>query len=517
MTFCAASIRCGIPSQKQRKGLEAHMTCANDYLQFWGKAGGERPGEPAWHPLAYHGLDVAAVADVLLRSNPLKLARLARWLGTTPEVARPFLVAMIALHDVGKFAAPFQAKCERAYPSVLGNWQPPPAAAHDEIGSAIRDLLRINENFAPKWSRADFADLWHAVTGHHGKPRVVAETPINPTGMPTASRVAATSFMHDVTALLPRPTDMPVGDLRELSRLSWMVAGLAVVADWIGSNRDWFPYRRPQMPIADYWHEALSKACSAVSRAGILPTALSQDLTARHLLPADIALSLSPLQVSAETMPLPQGPVLAIVEDVTGSGKTEAALLLAARLMKSGSNGLFFALPTMATANAMFDRLGASYRRLYADEATPSLILAHGKRKLNKGFTDSILQTGEAAKGPADGYEDGGGATCAAWIADDRRKAFVAHVGVGTIDQALLSVLPSKYQSLRLWGLSDRILIIDEAHAYDAYMSKEIETLLEFHAALGPAGYRVPCLRGAEPSALRAGVVPNIRSPHARG
>ena len=29
------------------------------------------------------------------------------------------------------------------------------------------------------------------------------------------------------------------------------------------------------------------------------------------------------------------------------------------------------------------------------------------------------------------------------------------------------------------------MLIIDEAHAYDAYMSKEIETLLEFHAALG--------------------------------
>jgi CRISPR-associated endonuclease/helicase Cas3 len=76
-------------------------------------------------------------------------------------------------------------------------------------------------------------------------------------------------------------------------------------------------------------------------------------------------------------------------------------------------------------------------------------------------------------------------AACAAWIADDRRKAFLADVGVGTVDQALLGVLPTRFQSLRLWGLSDRVLIIDEAHSFDSYLSRELETLLEFHAALG--------------------------------
>ncbi|MFV0298336.1 MAG: hypothetical protein ACK5JT_19715 [Hyphomicrobiaceae bacterium] len=77
------------------------------------------------------------------------------------------------------------------------------------------------------------------------------------------------------------------------------------------------------------------------------------------------------------------------------------------------------------------------------------------------------------------------GAACSAWIADDRRKAFLADVGVGTIDQALLGVLPTRFQALRLWGLAERILIVDEAHSFDAYMSRELETLLEFHAALG--------------------------------
>ena len=74
---------------------------------------------------------------------------------------------------------------------------------------------------------------------------------------------------------------------------------------------------------------------------------------------------------------------------------------------------------------------------------------------------------------------------CAHWIADDRRRAFLADAGAGTVDQALLSILPSRHQSLRLLGLMRRVLILDEVHAYDAYMQREIERLLEFQAGLG--------------------------------
>jgi CRISPR-associated endonuclease/helicase Cas3 len=73
----------------------------------------------------------------------------------------------------------------------------------------------------------------------------------------------------------------------------------------------------------------------------------------------------------------------------------------------------------------------------------------------------------------------------AAWIADDRRKAFLAEIGVGTIDQALLAVLPSRHAMLRLLGLSQRVLIVDEAHGYDGYEGEELARLLRFHAALG--------------------------------
>jgi CRISPR-associated endonuclease/helicase Cas3 len=46
----------------------------------------------------------------------------------------------------------------------------------------------------------------------------------------------------------------------------------------------------------------------------------------------------------------------------------------------------------------------------------------------------------------------------------------------------LLAVLHSKHQSLRLLGLYNKVLIIDEVHACDAYMQGVLEVLLNFHA-----------------------------------
>jgi len=185
---------------------------------------------------------------------------------------------------------------------------------------------------------------------------------------------------------------------------------------------------------------------------------------------------------------LPEGPCLFVIEDATGSGKTEAALVMAHRLMQGGrTNGAFVALPTMATANAMYGRLADDYARLFVNPTLASLVLSHGRRAFNDRFTDSILDgaAADAAGMHDDDVDQPVNAQCAAWIADNRRKSFLAQLGVGTIDQALLAVLPSRHSPLRLLGLAQRVLIVDEAHAYDAYVGAELQRLLEFHAALG--------------------------------
>jgi CRISPR-associated endonuclease/helicase Cas3 len=285
---------------------------------------------------------------------------------------------------------------------------------------------------------------------------------------------------------------LPRRSASALTVLGVGVAGLFVLADWIGSAEIWFPYAAPlegDETFERYWRLAQRAAVRAVDDAGVSPADVEGFAGMSKLFP-DIRTP-SPMQGFAEGVPLPDGPSLIVIEDVTGSGKTEAALTLAHRLMAlSRANGLYVALPTEATANAMYARLGSSFRRLFKKEATPSLVLAHGRRALHEGFQASVVDAAsraQARNGPrgGDGDERPSSAECADWIADDRRKAFLADIGAGTIDQALLAILPVKHQSLRLWGLADKVLIVDEAHAYDAYMTRELETLLEFHAALG--------------------------------
>ena len=222
-----------------------------------------------------------------------------------------------------------------------------------------------------------------------------------------------------------------------------------------------------------------------VREAGLIPAAIATDTGMAALFPDRDP---RPLQRWAESVALPEDPCLFVIEDVTGSGKTEAALVLAHRLMRAGRpDGLFVALPTMATANAMYGRLVDAYSRLFVSASHPSLVLAHGRRALNDAFTDSILNGAAADAGPltADDADQPVAAQCAAWVADNRRKTFLAQIGVGTIDQALLAVLPSRHSPLRLLGMAQRVLIVDEAHAYDAYVGAELQRLLEFHAALG--------------------------------
>jgi CRISPR-associated endonuclease/helicase Cas3 len=461
------------------------------YLSFWGKAGGELNEEPSTHPLAYHSLDVAACADALLLAHPRTLAKVAGLLGTSSDNARRCIVALIALHDIGKFADAFQWKVPAAWPrGVLGDdWRFGGGRHHTIVALDLFNRLELNALFAPAFDADRWDDgllrLWEGIACHHGKPAQPSHD--LESCMRSNAETAAKAFAADVASFFGRYKPFaPIakGDLRT-EALSWLIAGLTNLADWIGSNRESFPYCAPDRSHKEYWTYARQRAETAIASAGILPAPTDFAVQFSTLFPQ--LSDPSPLQSWAQSVELPAGPVLAIIEDVTGSGKTEAALVLAARLMAGDrAGGLFFALPTMATANAMFERLGESYRRMFDHTACPSLVLAHGRRQLHAGFTDSILKCLENEdEHEADSHGDGSSAACAAWIADDRRKAFLAHIGVGTIDQAFLSVLPSKHQALRLWGLADRVLIVDEAHAYDAYMGRELERLLEFQSALG--------------------------------
>jgi CRISPR-associated endonuclease/helicase Cas3 len=448
-------------------------------FEFWAKSG--RDGEPApMHSVPHHSLDVAACALVLLDAY-------------RPPVPVPntTLAALVALHDVGKFTRPFQAKVPALWPRSLGSFSQPPPGFHDDAGYALLCgalKRRVDPLFASWKSFSSRQSLFRAVTGHHGRPPREFDTP--DLGRKVACTVcvdAAADFIDEALRVIDPPPLPHQLDHFARQRLAWFLAGLAVAADWLGSGRRWFipVIAAEHTDLHRYWADiALPRAQRAAMQAHLLPSPVASTGGLSHLFPGLLA---RPLQTWAETVAIPDGPALFIIEDITGAGKTEAALVLAHRLMATArADGLFFALPTMATANAMYARLEAAYRRLFVAGSVPSLILSHGRRALHEGFNASILDP--AADQEQDGVEPAdqpAGAQCAAWIGDDRRKAFLAEIGVGTIDQAIMAVLPTRHAPLRLLGMSRRVLVVDEAHAYDAYMTKELHGLLGFQAALG--------------------------------
>lgn len=456
-------------------------------LAFWGKAQSASEEGPHYHPLPYHALDVAAVGKVWLELDPLLARWLARVLNTPAEQLVPLVSLLLAIHDIGKFAAAFQSKAPDYFPfDVFVDKKPAdyaPGFRHDHEGYRF-----FQEHFGKcfaSWGAEDryaALPLLGAVTGHHGEP------PRDQSG----SRLldvygqqgldAARTYCRIVFDLMGRPPS--VTDERAAVRASTALAGFGIASDWLGSNQQHFPYEAPGQSLGDYWKAAQKKAQAALRSAGLIGAPSAPPVSLAQLLPGVANPMPSPLQRWASTVDLPDGPLLILLEDETGSGKTEAALLLASRLMAKGeASGVYTALPTMATANALFERLANCYSKLFEPETFPSLALVHGRSHLRAAFR--ALNLGSTGEGERYGAEDSASTSCSAWLSDDRRKALLADVGVGTIDQAVLSILPARFQALRAFGLARKVLILDEVHAYDAFVSQELERLIEWQAHLG--------------------------------
>jgi CRISPR-associated endonuclease/helicase Cas3 len=448
-----------------------------DYPRFWGKQRGAIEGGATWHAAAYHCLDVAASAQALLETNGLLRHRLAELLKIPERQVIDLMTFWMALHDIGKFSAPFHSQVEDLWLSEMGDRSTVSATPrHGEAGFLLwhKALAADLTAWLPDGRR--LVPLARAVFGHHGAP--VAEhlpTTVTQVYRPYGLASARDFACACAELILSEPIRI---DQERLIRASFAIAGVAVMADWVGSSQA-FLYRNEPMPLTVYWSEyALVSARFAVREFGLIPCPSAPERNLVQLMGDKGFSNPTPMQQWASDVPLSMRPTLYVIEDSTGAGKTEAALILAHRLIAAErASGVYFALPTMATANGLYGRLAKAYLNLFAKGSRPSLVLAHAARDLDPRFTESLFYESDAPNGAE--------VECSAWIADNRRRSFLAQVGVGTVDQALLSVLPSRFQSIRLAGLLQRVLVVDEAHAYDAYMGLEIEHLLRAHAQLG--------------------------------
>lgn len=472
------------------------------YFHYWGKAQKkeiETKGDP-YHLLPYHCLDVAAVGWVLLSENTALTKNLAEFLELEEEAFIKLFVFCLALHDLGKFASAFQALFQDASGQLFSanpRWQyNGKEFRHDLLGlyfwHELRDLeelfpLSISDEEEPEIFQT-FTVLMECTLGHHGKPIAATEpNKLKPYIEPKHNVPAATDFTRDLLGLLQ--PDIPFDKLRDkawrhkLKQVSWLLAGVAVLADWLGSDQMHFPYLASAGSLQDYWHKAQQQARKAWQATALGNTG---EVVPFQSIQAHFGFVSTPLQKWAEEVEIEQGPQLFILEDITGAGKTEAAQALTHRLMSAGlADGFYFGLPTMATSNAMYKRVLEHYPKLYAQGSVlPSIVLAHGARDMNEQF-QATLAVEQGSDKDYSQDDETATAQCSQWLGDSRKKALLAPLGVGTIDQALLAVLPRRHQSLRLLGLHRKVLIFDEIHAADEYMFELLESLLSLHLHCG--------------------------------
>jgi CRISPR-associated endonuclease/helicase Cas3 len=466
-------------------------------MKYWGKANkGSDVHGALYHLLPYHSLDVAAVGRLLLAPDKALTKNIAALLEMEPQEVTDLFVFFLALHDLGKFSSAFQALFDDPtgylYQAEPNRQYDGKEYRHDLLGLFFWDEIQGLDELYPRpltyeeeGECSQTLMVWmDCVLGHHGKPIDLAKfRELRPYIERKKNTPAAKEFALDVFELI-KPV-LPIEKLinatwrQRVKQASWTLAGVAVLADWLGSDQNYFVYYAEPMAINKYWEIAQTKATQALAATELgkeFYTAPFQSIQ-KHF-----GFVPTPLQQWAQQVPIDDSPQLFILEDVTGAGKTEAALALTHRLLAANAaDGFYFGLPTMATSNAMYKRVLDSYQIMFEhSERPPSIVLAHGARDMNELFQTSLLPIAETDNDYSLNDQTAT-AQCNQWLSDSRKKALLAPVGVGTIDQALLAVLPRRHQSLRLLGLHRKVLIFDEVHAADEYMFELLESLLSLH------------------------------------
>lgn len=425
-----------------------------------------------------------------------------------------WLLLFISLHDYGKFDVRFQLRVKQIWQSLYpgaGTYDMLPSVQecntyyHGEGGLSwfIQDneILFSSEatSIGKNWDflenlnetesdQGNFWKLWiEAVTGHHGHIKsadYVAETSLPPgcdKRLAEVDRNGRKEWLAALEQLFLKPAGLSLSDSPpsySQTFLKTFLAGFCSVVDWLGSRCDEINFVFCQEPkdLREYFEERRAADARRVLKlAGIVGHPRQYASVGALLEPGKQPRS---LQTLVDVLPL--GPGLTLVEAPTGSGKTEAAMAYAWRLIASNlADSIVFALPSQATANAMLRRI-EQIAPLVFDE-NPNLLLAHGSVRFNKDF----IRFKHAA---LHGYEkEDGWVQCSQWLAESRKRVFLGQIGVCTVDQVLISVLPVRHRFVRGFGLGRSVLIVDEVHAYDAYMYGLLEEVLRQQKASGGA------------------------------
>lgn len=473
-------------------------------LALWAKSGSDlsrAEGEDPWLCLPQHMLDSAGAAQHVWEHWAPRNVResIAREVGLSTGGAGALLCWLSAVHDVGKAILTFQTQLEGRdgfghFLDRLRNagLSPRPSSLErtaDRLHHSLASMVLVRTWLMNEGMKRSHASRIAAVVdAHHGSPslqerRATAEEILRQYTGPWADvhreLLEFAAEISGIREILPALRTK----LRGPSQM--LLTGLVIMADWIASTEDAFPLTSSGYS-GDRATECLAKVDLTPPWTPHPTPSVEPDAFAAHLRQrfewTDSAQA-RPVQVAAvRASRALNGPGLVVIEAPTGEGKTEAALSAAEVLAEtSGAGGLIVAAPTMSTADGLFRRV-LDWSVHAGDEGVTSMFLAHSKSRLNREYR-RLRSTGI-------GMDECGGAEGAViasqWMSG-RKKGILSNFSVATVDQVLFLALQAKHSMLRHLGLAGKVVVIDEVHAYDAYMSEYLATALAWLAR-----YQVP-------------------------
>lgn len=493
-------------------------------------------GQMTWLPLIIHLADTAEVGALLWDQwlcDGAKRNIIAHTQFSVSDVepdrqARSLFIFLCAVHDLGKATPAFQRKIARV--SYIGTSE---QSEREERIDACRDLdkaimdrlLSFGFVFPKEIQNSDktphalcsqvllkeFAgkgvrNIAAVIGAHHGKPQdtdpiesYIQSYPDNfyagsKQGKLLWTEVQKTlcNWALQISGCFKDYDDLPVPN----QVASVELCGLLIMADWISSNEYLFPYIHINQAI-DLSHSH-KRALQGFEKLGLthpwLPlddmsfsNASDEYFERRFGFNAPNHLQKTIIELARSQNP----PGIFVIEAPMGYGKTETALAAAEILAKkSGRTGVFFALPTQATSNGIFPRL-KNWVAHFHDSRCHSIELFHCRAEFNEDWkaikdnsaSDRDLIKSAYANGTDENNEQDLSLDDTIIVNDwfsGRKKAMLADFVVGTIDQLLMGAFKQKHLMLRHLGLVNKVVIIDECHAYDAYMSVYLNRILEW-------------------------------------
>jgi CRISPR-associated endonuclease/helicase Cas3 len=465
-------------------------------VESWAKIRG-----PKLLSLAHHSTDVACVFRRLV-TREVTRARLA-FAAQKQEIENVTLdrLAVLAfLHDFGKANHGFQARIDPRAP-LIGHLR------------QTRWLFQTNENLgqvllkacgllALKGFREDTAmEFIEAMLAHHGKP-VSTQEGAGDRELWTVKNgkdpLDALTELGSVARLLfPKAFEEGGEEVPDTPAFIHAFAGLLNLADWIGSDERVFP-------VCDEGNERFNlgwqRADHALERMGALAASdwPGMGTDAPAFATAFKGRTPRPFQQAVAEA---EGRIVA-VEAETGAGKTEAALWRFIHLAARGEvDGLYFALPTRVAARQLHSRVEAMAKAIWPDNS-PLVVLAT-PGEIDAAHSNALQSTvgeGRIILFDSDG-DQSGIPDCdplRLWATERPKRYLTAAIAVGTIDQALLSCIRVKHAHLRATGLLGKLLVIDEVHASDTYMTRLTLELLHRHQAIGGHALLLSATLGAK-------------------